>query len=318
MDKFVEIKKQLQKTYEKLLKKRGFTYLYNKGIDFYNKKKYEKAKTYFKLAVDQPKPQPQAYYNLALCYQYLKEYERAIVTYNSFLALRKDDYDGFYNLALTYFSMENYEKAIEFFEKCTTLKKEEEGVKALTLAYLGAGEVQKAIEFAESFFNSTTEGVKLYLAIAKVFENRNSLNKDFTYIDIAIQMYIRVINFDPKVFEPYLSISICYAKKGEWENSVEFCKKALEVNPNSYEANNQMGLVYYCFNNIEEAIKYYEIALKLKPKGDYKIYSNLAYAYEKFGNKKKAIKLFNDLVNKFPDYPARNEIKNHLRILQTF
>ncbi len=131
---------------------------------------------------------------------------------------------------------------------------------------MGAGEVQKAIEFAESLFNSTTEGVKLYLAIAKVFENRNSLNKDFTYIDIRNPDVLRVINFDPKIFEPYLSISICYAKNGEWENSVEFCKRALEVNPNSYDANNQMGLVYYCFNNIEEAIKYYEIALKLNTK----------------------------------------------------
>lgn len=309
-----------QKYIDKLLKiiytGRNFEFFYNKGVDFYNKKKYDKAVQFFKFALDRPQVQPQVYYNLALTYQYMKKYDRAIVTYNKFLELRPNDYDGLYNLALTYYSLEKYQKATELFEKCMAIKKDEDGVKALILSYLEENQVQKAIDFAEEVIQEGEKGLKLYYSIAKVFETKNFLNKDFTYIDTAIEMYAKITQLDPKNFDAYLSISICYAKRGEWQQSVDFCKKAIATNPKSYEANNQMGLVYYCCNQITESIKYYETALKLKPEGDYKIYSNLAYAYEKMGEKRKAVKIFSQLIKKFPQYPAKNEIKNHLRILK--
>lgn len=317
MNNFDNINEYIDKKFKKIHMLKSFQHLYNQGIDFYNKKQYEKAIRFFKFAIEKPKVQPQVYYNLALSYQYLKKYDRAIVTYNKFLALKPNDYDGLYNLALTYYMMENFAKAAEIFEQCISIKKDEDGVKALILTYLGQDEAQKAIDLAEEIFQLSTDGEKLYYAIAKVFETKHSLNKDFTYIDIAIGMFLKIIQNNPKHYDAQLSISICYAKKGEWENSIGFCKTALETVPDSFEANNQMGLIYYCRNEISEAINYYEIALELKPAGDYRIYSNLAYAYEKFGDKKKAIKIFTQLVNKFPQYPARNEVKNHLRILKT-
>lgn len=295
----------------------NFEVLYNTGVDAYGKQDYEKAIKYFKLATEQSDVKPQVYYNLGLTYQCIKEYDRAIVTYNKFLESNPDDYDGLYNIALVYFNKESYTKAIEFFEKCVEIKKDEDAIKALILACLNNNEMQKAIDFADKILEIVPNGIDLYYVIAKVFENKNSLNKDFTYIDKAIELYSNLIKKDPRYFDAYLSLSICYAKKGEWIYSVDFCNKALEVNPKSYEANNQMGLVFYCSNEVKEAISYYETALKLKPEGDYKIYSNLGYAYEKIGQYDKAVKIFTQLVSKFPQFPAKEEIKNHLRVLKT-
>lgn len=295
---------------------KNFEFFYNSGIDFYGKQEYEKAIKYFKLAIEQTEVKPQVYYNLGLSYQYMKDYDRAITTYNKFLELNPSDYDGLYNIALVYFMRENFPKAIEFFEKCVALKEDKDSIKALILAYLSNNESKKAVEFAEKILETMENGIDLYYEIAKVFENKNSFNKDFTYVDIAIEMYSKIVEKDPKYFDAYLSISICYAKKGEWGKSVDFCEKALVANPKSYEANNQMGLVYYCCNEIKEAVKYYEVALKLKPEGDYKVYSNLGYAYEKIGQIDKAVKIFTQLVSKFHQCPAKDEIKNHLRILK--
>jgi len=296
---------------------KSFEYLYNHGIDLYNKTQYEKAITFFKQALETPGVQPQVHYNLGLSYQCLKSYENAVESYKKFLGLKPDDYDGLYNLALTHYTLEIYDAAIELFEKCIDIKKDEDGVKAITLAYLSGNQTQKAIDLADELLKIPEEGTNLTYAIAKIFEGKNSMNKDFTYIDIAINLFQKLILVQPKHYNSYLSLSICYAKKGEWENSVKFCEKAIETNPTSFEANNQMGLVYYCRNEIGKAIKYYETALKLKPAGDFKIYSNIAYAYEKNGDVKKAIKIFTQLINKFPKYPARDEVKNHLRILKT-
>lgn len=313
MKKLDKIKEYIKNRFSK---DKSFEYLYNRGIDFYDRQEYENAIKFFKLATEQIEAKPPAYYNLALSHQHLKEYDKAILVYQKFLILCPEDYDGLYNIALTYYIKEDYEKAVEFFEKCVKVRTEEDGVKALTLAYLNLNKLQEALDFAENLLQIPDRGTKLYFEIAKTFENKHCLNKDFTYIDKAIEMYIKIVEKEPENFNVYLAISICYAKKGEWENSVEFCKKAMQINPKSYEANNQMGLVYYCCNELKEAIKYYETALKIKPE-DYKIYSNLGYAYEKVGDYDQAIKLFTQLVRKFPQVPARDEIKNHLRILKT-
>lgn len=316
MGKLNAVKEFIEKKIKRS-KNDNFEVLYNSGVDAYGKQDYEKAIKYFKLATEQDDVKPQVYYNLGLTYQCIKEYDRAIVTYNKFLESNPTDYDGLYNIALVYFNKESYSKSAEFFEKCFEINKDEDVVKALILAYLNNNQMQKAVEFADEILENTPNGINLYYIIAKVFENKNSLNKDFTYIDKAIELYLKLLKKDSKHFDSYLSLSICYAKKGEWILSVDFCNKALEVNPKSYEANNQMGLVFYCSNEVKEAINYYETALKLKPEGDYKIYSNLGYAYEKIGQYDKAVKIFTQLISKFPQFPAKDEIKNHLRVLKT-
>lgn len=298
-------------------KSKTFEVYYNLGVDAFGHQDYENAIQYFKLAVEQEDVRPQVYYNMALTYQCMKEYDRAILIYNKFLEANPADYDGLYNLALTYFNKENYQKSIEYFKKCFEVRKEEDVVKALVLAYLSNNQIQPAEEFALNILNTCENGLDLYYQIAKIFENKNTQNKDFTLIDKAIEMHLKILERNPKYFDAYLSISICYAKKGEWEMSVEFCNKALAMNPESYDANNQMGLVYYCCDEVRKAVNYYEAALKLKPEGDYKVYSNLAYAYEKIGQYDKAINIFTKLISKFPHFPAKDEIKNHLRVLKT-
>lgn len=295
---------------------KNFDFFYNLGVDAYQKQDYEKAIKNFLLSLEQNEIKSQVYYNLALTYQCTKNYNKAISTYHKFIELNPNDYDGLYNLGLVYYTTENYKKAIEYFKICVEKKEEKDGIKALTLAYLSNKEIESAIEFSEKILNSSENGLELYYEIATVFENKNSFNKDFTYLDIAIEMFTSIIQTEPKFFEAYLSTSTCYAKKGEWEKAVDYCNKALESNPQSYEANNQMGLIQYCCNNIKEAVKSYETALKLKPKGDYKVYSSLGYAYEKIGRYDKAIKIFTQLISKFPQFPAKDEIKNHIRILK--
>lgn len=315
MKKLNEIKKVLCNKFG-IFCVQDFEYYYNSGIDAYNRQDYGNALDFFKLALEQKNIKPQVYYNIALTNQCIKEYDRAIANYNNFLELVPNDYEGLYNLALTYYFQEIYHKAIEFFEKCTEIKKDKETVKFLILSYINNDESQKALDFAESSLGTEPNGLEIYFDTAKIFSSKNYFSKDFTSIDTAIDMYKRVLEMNTRHFESYLEISICYAKKGQWQESVEFCKKAIAENPKSYEANNQMGLVFYCKNEIKEAIKYYEQAFKHRPKNDFKIYSNLAYAYEKIGKYDKAIEIFTQLVKKAPDFPAKEEIKHHMKILK--
>lgn len=293
-----------------------FNFYYNLGVNAYQKKDYNKALKYFMKSLEQSGIKPQVYYNLALTHQSREELDSAKEFYIKFLELKPNDYEGLFNLALTYYSIKDFPNAVKYFEKCTEIKEEANVIKTLAFAYLDNNETNKAFEASQKILKKYSYGAKLCYEIAKAFENKNFPTKDFTFIDTAIKIYESIIKKDKTYFDAYLSTSICYAKKGEWEKSVEFCAKALSLNSKSYEANIQMGLVCYCFDALEDAIKYYEKAFKVKPNGEHKIYSNLGYAYEKNGDYNKAINIFSELVDKFPDIPAKDEIKNHLRILK--
>lgn len=311
MNIFKQIKAHLN---EKVLSSNKFDSFYNLGIDYYKKKNYETAIRYFKFALEQNEIKPHVYYNMALSYQYLEEYDDAIYYYNKFLEQNRYDYDCLYNVALIYYNKGSFAEAVEFFEECLDIRIEDDCADFLISSYFELNDIRKVTAFADRLLNCKTNKLNLYYKIAKRFEAKNFFSLDFTYIDKAIEMYKEIISFDPNYFDAYLSISICYAKKGIWSSSIDFCQKALKVNPKSCEANNQMGLIYYCYDEIEKAVEYYETALRLNP-DDHKIYTNLGYAYEKVGKIDKAVEIFYVFINKFPDVPAKDEIENHLKLL---
>lgn len=294
----------------------GFQFFYNSGVDAYSKKQYEKAIDNFKLAIRQKGLKPQVYYNLALTYQNIGDYDRAIANYHNFLEHNSNDYDGHYNLALIYLSKENLTKAIELFEKCIKIKEDANGIKALVSAYINNDQLQKALDLVQQVLSSEKEDLQLNFELAKIFEKKKAFGKSSKFLDLAIEIYLNIINKNTEFFDAYLSISICYAKKGEVENSIKYCQKALELDSMSYDANSQMGLLYYCSEDIDNAVKFYEKAFALKPKDDYKAYLNLGYAYEKLDKKEQAIEIFTQLLQIFPEFPAKDEIKNHLRVLK--
>lgn len=316
MDNLSKIKTFIKEKFS-VAKKNTFEAFYNSGIDSFNRKDYEKAIKFFKQALEQEHVRPQVHYNIGLTYQSMKDYDLAVASYKKFLEANPEDYDGLYNIALAYFKLNNYPKAIEYFKTCLEIKSEDDVIKALVIAHLCNNEVQEAYDLALSVLNTNQDKLDLFYQLARIFEGKNATGKDFTLIDKAIEMYLKILERDMKYFDAYLQISICFAKKGEWEMSVEFCNKALGMKPDSYEANNQMGLVHYCSGEVKKAITFYETAMKLKPEGDYKVYSNLAYAYEKIAQYDKAIKIFTKLLSKFHEFPAKEEIKNHLRVLKT-
>lgn len=307
MNIFLDLKEKIN---TKLLQNLSFEKVYNRGIDYYSKKLYDKALVCFKFAIEKQNVKPIAYYNLGLTYQCLKDFDKAITAYNKFLTKCPTDCDGLYNLALIYYFQGKYQKAVDLVTKSKTMKPDEENIKLLTISLLSLGDEDSAHSLAEEML---ADGVKesFATAVAKGFEEKNNLSKDYKYLDYAQEIYQKITEKTPNYYDAYLSISICYAKKGEWENSVKYCQHALQINPTSYEVNNQMGLVLYCSGDIANSVRFYEQAFKIKPENESMIYSSLAYAYEKNGDLTKAKRMFKELLKKFPNYAAKDEIKKH-------
>jgi tetratricopeptide (TPR) repeat protein len=319
MDILLKVKASYNNLFDKINKGKGFSFFYNRGIDNYNKKSYSLAVKDFEIALKKDDVQPQVYYNLGLVYQKIENFDKAIEYYTKFITLVPEDYDAFYNLAFAYFAKDSFDKTIELLNKIFQLKKEPESVGVMAKAYIASNKYDAAISFADDFFDKENpDNLQLYFAVARVFEAQSQFGQEAMFIDKAIEMYTKLFDTDfGDKAALYLSLSLCYAKKKIWDDAIDFCKKALNINKKMFEANNQMGLIYFMTQNYEAAIKFYNSALKIKPKGDTKVYTNLAYAYETNGQFDKAVKIFDKLLCEFPDFPVSDEIENHVRILRT-
>ena len=302
------------KTFIKQVRKGMSTFdaYFTKGVELYNKKKYELALEFFTTALSQNNAQNFANYNLALTYQQLNKDNEALEYYMKFLSDYPKDYSGLFNTAQIYYNQNDYENASKYFFKCFEVKPCEESVRKLTKAYIQDENIDDIFTLVEYIFNSENDK-RLAYVIAQVFESKKYLMSDMTFIQNAINIYLRLLNLEPENYEYLYAASVAYSKMGDWTKAIEYAQKALSINPKSCDANSQLGLVYYCLDDIENCIQYYEKAFKYNKKNDYKIYTNLAYAYEKAGRTIDAIELFKQTIIKFAEFPSKEEIKNHLR-----
>ncbi len=294
----------------------GFATNYNAGIDAYNKGDYQEAVKFFNVATKAPSAKPEGYYNLGLASHKIKNYEDAIVNYQEFLKFKPEDYDATYNLGLSYFEDSKYAKASQMFAHCFELKQTLESAKMLAFSYLVQEKDDKILEFCDGLFGDFEKNKPTIIAVAKTIEDRNKAQKGSEFIDRAIKIYERILDISEKDIDALLAISICNAKKASWDSAVEYCLKALAIDENSYDANNQMGLIYYCNGKFDDAIVYYELAMKNNKNEEHKIYSNLAYAYEKQGRTPKAINLFEKMLKNFPNISSKEKIKQHINELK--
>ena len=141
----------------------------------------------------------------------------------------------------------------------------------------------------------------------------------------------------------------------DFGHNFPFSRKDLEVNGNSKQAfemlvwniywnmyvfkgtqNFPHFLIYYqnvlffsCLLNIlhqiknkevlfENAIKYFRKAIKLNPTQFPKYYSNLALTYDKAGKKDDAVRIYNKIKKKFPNYQGLDFMKMTFEIKSKF
>lgn len=89
-------------------------------------------------------------------------------------------------------------------------------------------------------------------------------------------------------------------RNADWRDEFSFWTATKKTTPNSYRAYGGLGIVYDSNNNIDEAIRNYEISLSLFP-GNILTRNNLAISYAKKGWYEKATKEFKDILAKDPN-----------------
>ena len=118
-----------------------------------------------------------------------------------------------------------------------------------------------------------------------------------TYVD----RWLKVLALNPNHFEAHNNLGVIFQESGRQEEAITSFNNALSINPDYAEAHNNLGCLYQQTGKVEEAISSYREAISLK--SDYaEAYNNLGYGLQKSGNVEEAISSYRKAFLLKPDY----------------
>lgn len=114
----------------------------------------------------------------------------------------------------------------------------------------------------------------------------------------SVSLYHNVVKYggaNPFIYLTYDNLAMTYYDMGEFEKSIECCRKSIESNARRPEAYNNLGVAYMAMEKPARAIKFFKKAVKLKK--DYApSYCNLGHVYSSIGLKNKAIEISKEAI----------------------
>lgn len=123
-------------------------------------------------------------------------------------------------------------------------------------------------------------------------------------INDAVHYYKQSIKNYPTA-KAHTYLGWAYSLLGNFEEAIEECKIAIELDPNYGNPYNDIGSYLLNLNRYDEAVSWFEKAINaLDYSTRYYPYYNLGRIYEKRGEWFKAIQYYDDALNIKPDYEA--------------
>ncbi|MFX0057598.1 MAG: tetratricopeptide repeat protein [Candidatus Hodarchaeota archaeon] len=98
----------------------------------------------------------------------------------------------------------------------------------------------------------------------------------------------------------------------EYSKAIQYFKRIIDIDPNNYRAHYNLGIAYFNTNNLEQALKSCNFALKIKP--DYKhCFYNIGLIYEARNQLKAALKYYQKALDIDPNFTYAQQAINDLK-----
>ncbi len=198
---------------------------FRKGVEYRNKKDWNKAINMYEKTVQFNRGHLKAYYRLAFAYAKIENIKDAFRVYYQLAELAPDYADIHYNLAKLHTITKDYEKAAE----------------------------ELAIAIRRNPYND-----KALMSLGDVYEKLGEL-------DLAAQQYKWVIKLKPKFGGAHNNLGNIYGMKGEWEWAIEEYKFALMLMPKALGVARNLGVAYCNKEEYREAKNIFEKILLIQP-----------------------------------------------------
>jgi len=224
-----------------------------------------------------------AHYSLGNAYLGSPYHEKAIAEFKSAIKLKPNYAEAYRGLGMAYNKSKNYEASIEAYKEAIKIKPD------FNDAYYGLG----ATYFDAKKYNEAAEAFKYVVEKQPddidAIEALGLANERLGRYSEASENYKQSIIINPP--KKYKTLGFTYTMSGNYEEAIDSCKKALELDPNNAKLYSNLGFAYTLSGRYEDAIKSCLQAISIDSESA-DAYYWLGYAYNDMGNYEEAIETY--------------------------
>jgi tetratricopeptide (TPR) repeat protein len=192
-----------------------------------------------------------------------KRYEKALAEFQSCDVDPAENSDLAYYIGLTLTKLEKYDDALVYLEQVVTTHKSFLHVyqSRMILGYIYA--ITRRYRLAEFEFNKLLEAG---LESTQIYASMGYIHYSQGKTEESVEYLKRALELDPLYANALNSLGYIYAEQGiELVKALEYCKKAAELKPDSSAYLDSLGWAYYKLGEYREAHKWLRKALDLAP-----------------------------------------------------
>jgi len=142
----------------------------------------------------------------------------------------------------------------------------------------------------------------VFLKVEKLKENEN-FEAALEILEVSFERFPNSEEVKKSLIKTLFEYG-CYLSdefNSRFEESINYFKRIIEIEPNNYRAYYNIGISYYSIELFEEALKAYKKALEIKPDYAY-CYYNIALIYEANNDLKRALEYHQNAIKIEPSF----------------
>ncbi len=192
----------------------------------YEQESYGEAVELLTAAINDDAKNAEAYYMIAKSYADMQNYKKSIPYFQKAIELDTMKNYWIYEMALVYYAIHDDKNALKYMllagEK--GLKKSNEYMENLGIAYLNAGKLEQGVATMEEVLKKRPSDLNILNLVAEAYYNKHKFQ-------LAIDYWDQVLLHDKGNASALYMIGMSYQKKGEKEKGRFLCDKAIEMDP---------------------------------------------------------------------------------------
>ncbi|MCF8055359.1 MAG: tetratricopeptide repeat protein [Desulfocapsa sp.] len=195
------------------------------------------------------------------------------------VALQENEPEAAYMLAVIHYQGGKTDKAMSLLRKIEQESSQyEDSIYLRVRILMETKQNKQAITLLEqTLANENTSTPGMYTLLASLFMEQGQLQKGYDILDTAIEEYPN----NPTIYFEY---GLLLEEEGRQAEAIESMEKVLELQPDHAEALNYIGYTWADMDiNLEQALKYIQKAIELKPGNGY-IQDSLGWVYFRMGD----------------------------------
>jgi len=202
-------------------------------------------------------------YNYAgLAYSDLGEYDKALTAFQRIIELEPDNSFGHLNTGMVYFQQGKYDQCIPFFQKSLQIQPHSMAYSDLGTAFFYLKRYAESVPMFEKAVEMNPNDSMLVGNLADAYRWYNQLDKANATYDRAIALSFKQLQVNPRDASVLDGLGLCYAKKGDAIQALDFMRRARAVSPDDVGIIYDQAEVFAITGRTAEALKALREALR--------------------------------------------------------